>query len=245
MTLSLSHITKSFKGFTALKDVTLTASQNQTTVILGPSGSGKSTLLRCANLLEQPDSGQLTIDEESITFPTKLTTANIRKIRALSSMVFQNFNLFPNLTVIDNITLGPIRVNGESKEQARKTAQSLLEKVGLDDKADSYPLQLSGGQQQRVAIARALAMNPRYLLFDEPTSALDPELEYEVTKVMAALSAEDASLVVVTHNLRFAKKTADRIVFLEHGSIRFDGSTDEFFNSDDARIQQFLSIYDD
>ncbi|RSX53846.1 ABC transporter-like protein [Bifidobacterium goeldii] len=245
MTLTLSHIKKTFNGFTALDDVTLTAPQNQTTVILGPSGSGKSTLLRCANLLEKPDSGTLTIDEESIGFPARLSAGQIRKIRALSSMVFQSFNLFPNLSVIDNITLGPVRVNGQSKQEAQDAAKSLLDKVGLADKADAYPLQLSGGQQQRVAIARALAMNPRYLLFDEPTSALDPELEHEVTKVMAALSAEDASLVVVTHNLRFARKTADKIVFLEHGNIRFDGPADAFFDSDDPRIRQFLSIYDD
>lgn len=245
MTLELKNIRKSFGDFVALHDVSIDVPEGETTVILGPSGSGKSTLLRCVNLLEQPDSGELNIDGSSVTFPAKLSTAAVRSIRAHSSMVFQGFNLFPNLTVLDNVTLGPIRVNHEAPERARETGVALLNKVGLGGKVDSYPLQLSGGQQQRVAIARALAMNPKYLLFDEPTSALDPELEHEVIKVMIELSKERVSLVVVTHNLGFARKTADEIIFLEHGVIRFSGATEEFFHSEDQRIRQFLSIYDD
>lgn len=240
--ISLENLTKRFGAFTALAGISVNINKSDTTVILGPSGSGKSTLLRCLNLLEIPTSGTLRIDDLAVSFPPAPSRAATRAIRARSAMVFQSFNLFPHQRVIDNITLGPIAA-GTPAEQARANALTLLERVGLAAKAQSYPSQLSGGQQQRVAIARALAMRPDYLLCDEPTSALDPELEAEVISVLNDLASQDASLVVVTHNMAFAHRTADRILFLADAQISFDATPDEFFEAPSQRIARFLSVY--
>ena len=224
--LSVESLSKSFGTTQVLKNISLDIPSGETTVILGPSGSGKSTLLRCLNLLETPQSGTLTIDDAQVDYSQKLTDAQVRDIRSRSAMVFQQFNLFPNA------------------KQAEERARELLAKVGLADKTGSYPESLSGGQQQRVAIARALALEPAYLLFDEPTSALDPELEAEVIRVLMQLAKEGRSLVIVTHNMAFAKKVADRIVFLENGTLRYNGEPNGFFASDDERIRKFLTVYD-
>ena len=233
--LSVDSLSKSFGDTQVLKNISLDIPDGETTVILGPSGSGKSTLLRCLNLLETPQSGTLTIDDAQVDYSQKLTDAQVRDIRSRSAMVFQQFNLFPNYTALKNVALAPTLNGTLSAQQA---------KVGLADKFDSYPDALSGGQQQRVAIARALALEPSYLLFDEPTSALDPELEAEVIRVLMQLAKEGRSLVIVTHNMAFAKKVADRIVFLENGTLRYNGEPTGFFASDDERIRKFLTVYD-
>ena len=242
--LSVDSLSKSFGDTQVLKNISLDIPDGETTVILGPSGSGKSTLLRCLNLLETPQSGTLTIDDAQVDYSQKLTDAQVRDIRSRSAMVFQQFNLFPNYTALKNVALAPTLNGTLSAQQAQERARELLAKVGLADKVDSYPDALSGGQQQRVAIARALALEPSYLLFDEPTSALDPELEAEVIRVLMQLAKEGRSLVIVTHNMAFAKKVADRIVFLENGTLRYNGEPTGFFASDDERICKFLTVYD-
>lgn len=242
--LSVDSLSKSFGETQVLKNISLDIPDGETTVILGPSGSGKSTLLRCLNLLEIPQSGTLTIDDAQVDYSQKLTDAQVRDIRSRSAMVFQQFNLFPNYTALKNVALAPTLNGTLSAQQAQERARELLAKVGLADKVDSYPDALSGGQQQRVAIARALALEPSYLLFDEPTSALDPELEAEVIRVLMQLAKEGRSLVIVTHNMAFAKKVADRIVFLENGTLRYNGEPTSFFASDDERIRKFLTVYD-
>lgn len=242
--LSVESLSKSFGETQVLKNISLDIPDGETTVILGPSGSGKSTLLRCLNLLETPQSGTLTIDDAQVDYSQKLTDAQVRDIRSRSAMVFQQFNLFPNYTALKNVALAPTLNGTLSARQAQERARELLAKVGLADKVDSYPDALSGGQQQRVAIARALALEPSYLLFDEPTSALDPELEAEVIRVLMQLAKEGRSLVIVTHNMAFAKKVADRIVFLENGTLRYNGEQTGFFASDDERIRKFLTVYD-
>ena len=242
--LSVDSLSKSFGETQVLKNISLDIPDGETTVILGPSGSGKSTLLRCLNLLETPQSGTLTIDDAQVDYSQKLTDAQVRDIRSRSAMVFQQFNLFPNYTALKNVALAPTLNGTLSAQQAQERARELLAKVGLADKVDSYPDALSGGQQQRVAIARALALEPSYLLFDEPTSALDPELEAEVIRVLMQLAKEGRSLVIVTHNMAFAKKVADRIVFLENGTLRYNGEPAGFFASDDERIPKFLTVYD-
>lgn len=239
--LRLENVNKTFGGNLALKDITTTFENNQTTVLVGPSGSGKSTMLRSLNLLEMPESGKYYFDDLELDFKKGISKKEILKVRRETEMVFQNYNLFPHLTVLKNIIEGPVHVLKEDKESATKRAYELLEKVGLSDKADAYPQQLSGGQAQRVAIARSLAMNPRYILLDEPTSALDPELELEVLKVLLQLAKEKQSLIIVTHNLAFAQKVADKILFVEDGQILFQGTKDDFFNSDNQRIKNFLS----
>lgn len=238
----LNQITKKFGDFTALHGISVDIALNQTTVILGPSGSGKSTMLRCMNLLEVPTSGSLEVGGDKVSFPPAPSRAQAMAVRAHSAMVFQSFNLFPHLRVIDNVTLGPVSA-GRDREATRAEALRLLDRVGLGEKAEAFPSQLSGGQQQRVAIARALAMGPDYLLCDEPTSALDPELEAEVIAVLAELAREDASMVVVTHNMGFARRTADRILFLADGLIEFDGGPEAFFEGPSERIRRFLAIY--
>ena len=230
--IKLRNLTKKFGQNTVLNDLNLEFKDAQTTVILGSSGSGKSTLLRCINLLEIPDNGELELGDEKIKFGKK------------TGMVFQSFNLFPHLSALQNVTEGPTQVLKVPKEEADKEALSLLEKVGLKGKEHEYPSRLSGGQSQRVAIARALAMKPSFLLLDEPTSALDPELEAEVLKVISELSHEHKSLIIVTHNMAFARRVADRILFLEGGNIAFDGSSEEFFSSDLPRIKKFISAMD-
>ena len=242
--LSVESLSKSFGETQVLKNISLDIPDGETTVILGPSGSGKSTLLRCLNLLETPQSGTLIIDGAQVDYSQKLTDVQVRDIRSRSAMVFQQFNLFPNYTALKNVALAPTLNGTLSAQEAQERARELLAKVGLADKVDSYPDALSGGQQQRVAIARALALEPSYLLFDEPTSALDPELEAEVIRVLMQLAKEGRSLVIVTHNMAFAKKVEDRIVFLENGTLRYNGEPTGFFASDDERICKFLTVYD-
>ncbi|SOC44127.1 amino acid ABC transporter ATP-binding protein (PAAT family) [Ureibacillus acetophenoni] len=239
--VKFKEMNKSFQNHHVLKNINVEFNKGETTVILGPSGSGKSTLLRCINLLEIPQTGTLEIDSLKVDFTQKLSQKDKLLIRQNTAMVFQSFNLFPHMTVLENVIEGPITVLKKDKSKMIQIGEQLLEKVGLLHKKDSYPSQLSGGQQQRVAIARALAMEPKFLLFDEPTSALDPELEGEVLKVLKALSEEQKSMILVTHNLNFARVAADRILFLENGEILFDGRTDEFFNNtENERIISFI-----
>lgn len=241
--LELTNVSKSFGDNTVLNDVNLQVREGETTVVLGPSGSGKSTLLRIMDLLEVPESGSLSINDDSVDFGGRLSDAQIRSIRKHSAMVFQSYNLFPNQTVLKNVSLPPVLNGKASASEAESRAKELLGKVGLGERLDEYPDNLSGGQQQRVAIARALAVSPDYLLFDEPTSALDPELEAEVIKVLVELAEEKRSLVVVTHNIQFAKKVADRVIFLDDGRLGFDGAPDEFFSSDNERIRRYLTTF--
>ncbi len=242
--LEINQLSKSFGDQHILRGINAQMQAGETTVILGPSGSGKSTLLRCLNLLEMPEQGSLRIENDEVHFGAPLSESQVRKIRQHSAMVFQQFNLFPNLTALENVALAPVLNSKYSKTESRKVAEELLVKVGLGKRVSSYPEQLSGGQQQRVAIARALAMSPDYLLFDEPTSALDPELEAEVIRVLIDLARENRSLVVVTHNMAFAQKVADRILFLDGGKITYDGAPAGFFSSDDVRIKRFLNIFE-
>ncbi|AYF92105.1 amino acid ABC transporter ATP-binding protein [Apilactobacillus bombintestini] len=240
--LNLKNVSKTFGKQHALDNISLQFPKNKTSVIVGPSGSGKSTLLRSLNLLEKPEAGEYDFNDLKIDFgQKKLSSKTILQIRRKTSMVFQGFNLFPHLTVVKNVMEGQVQVLGKSKDEARTEALHLLDKVGMKDKADAYPSQLSGGQAQRVAIARSLAMHPEYILLDEPTSALDPEIELEVLKVLLELAKEKQSLVIVTHNLTFAQRVADKITFIEDGKVGFDGPTEEFFSSDDSRIKDFLA----
>lgn len=242
--LELTDVSKSFGDTTVLRGITLALPNGETTVILGPSGSGKSTLLRTMNLLEVPESGRLGINGDSVTFGAQLTRRQISAIRRRSAMVFQGYNLFPHETVLDNVAMPPALNGKADRATARARAVELLESVGMGHRLEEYPDNLSGGQQQRVAIARALAVEPDYLLFDEPTSALDPELEAEVIRVMVDLARERRSLVVVTHNIGFARRVADRIVFLADGGVGFDGAPEDFFASDNERIQRYLNVFD-
>lgn len=229
---------KSFGELEVLKGIDEHISVGEVIAVIGPSGSGKSTFLRCLNLLEKPTGGTITIDGEVIT-DSKI---NINRIREKMGMVFQQFNLFPHLSVLSNITLSPIKVKKMNKDEAEKLAYSLLEKVGLKDKALAYPGQLSGGQKQRIAIARALAMNPEIMLFDEPTSALDPEMVGEVLDVMKSLAKEGMTMVVVTHEMGFAREVADRVLFMDGGVIAESGTPEQIFtNPQNPRTQSFLS----
>lgn len=239
--ISLKHIYKTFSGKVVLDDISIDFPKGQTSVILGHSGSGKSTLLRSINLLEIPESGILRIENDIIIFQAKpLKSKQISSIRAHSAFVFQHFNLFLHLNALQNITAPLSIVHKRPKNEATKIAYELLEKVGLKGYEKSYPNALSGGQAQRVAIARALAINPDFLLADEPTTALDPELTNEVLGVFKDLSNEGKSIIIVTHNLAFAKMCAKNIIFLESGKIAFNGSTQDFFNSSDERIIKFI-----
>ena len=226
--MKLAKINKWFGEKHVLKDVSLEFPAGQTTVLVGPSGSGKSTILRSLNLLEQPDRGTYDFDELHLNFTKSVSRKQKLLLRQKTGMVFQDYNLFPHLTVLQNVTEGPIRVLKQSKEAANQEALEILSKVGLRDFADAYPAQLSGGQAQRVAIARALAMKPEYVLLDEPTSALDPELELEVLRVLLKLAQENQSLIIVTHNMVFARRVADKIVFVEDGTIKYDGDPAAF-----------------
>ncbi len=228
---------KSFGSVKALQGVSITVKKGEVVLIVGPSGSGKSTLLRSVNRLERLDSGRILIDGESVTDPG----ADIRHIREEVGMVFQSFNLFPHLTVLDNITLAPICVLKKNKDEAIETARRLLAKVGLSDKEKAWPEQLSGGQQQRVAIARALAMNPKVMLFDEPTSALDPEMIKEVLDVMTELAREGMTMLVVSHEMGFARAAAHRIIFMDAGQIVEEAPPETFFTSPRGeRTRKFL-----
>ncbi|WP_462103741.1 amino acid ABC transporter ATP-binding protein [Campylobacter concisus] len=244
MAINFKNISKSYGDHLVLDNINTSFKEGQTTVIVGSSGCGKSTLLRCINLLEIPQSGTLEVDDRSVNFKERLSSKELLEIRKKTGMVFQSFNLFPHLTALQNVTEAQIYVQKKNKNEAIKEAKELLAKVGLSHKEDTYPNRLSGGQAQRVAIARALAVNPYFLLLDEPTSALDPELEAEVLKVILSLAKEKKSMIIVTHNMNFARKIADRILFLDKGVIAFDGLVDEFFNSQNERIKSFISAMD-
>ena len=235
--IEFKHVHKRFGNLEVLKDICLRVEPGEVVVVCGPSGSGKSTLIRCVNGLEKVDSGQLTVDGRSLTS----AKTSLRELRAEVGMVFQQFNLYPHLSALETIMLAPIKVRRIDRKQAELTARSLLAKVGIPEKADQKPSQLSGGQRQRVAIARALAMQPRIMLFDEPTSALDPEMIKEVLDVMVTLAREGMTMMVVTHEMGFAKAVANRVVFMDHGRIIEEGSPDEFFRLPrDDRTRQFL-----
>jgi polar amino acid transport system ATP-binding protein len=236
--IAIRSISKYFGAMKALDDVSLDVYPGEKVVIIGPSGSGKSTLLRAINRLETIDTGAITVDGRDLYDGA----SDINRIRMELGMVFQSFNLFPHKTVLKNLTLAPIKLKKISREQAEKAAMDLLEKVGISEKADSYPAQLSGGQQQRVAIARALAMAPKIMLFDEPTSALDPEMIGEVLDVMTRLAREGMTMVVVTHEMGFAREAADRVVFMDQGRILETGAPQHFFeNPEHPRLRKFLS----
>ena len=233
----IKDLYKSYGSNQILKGIDLHVKKSEVVVVIGPSGSGKSTLLRCVNYLEIPTSGTITINQETITKKT-----DINHIRAEVGMVFQHFNLFPHMTVLDNITVAPINVRKKSKEEAETKAMELLERVGLADKAKSYPDQLSGGQQQRVAIARALAMEPQVMLFDEPTSALDPEMVNEVLDVMKDLAHSGMTMMCVTHEMGFARQVADRVLFVDQGKILEDTTPELIFNNPQhERTKEFLA----
>ncbi|WP_246301394.1 amino acid ABC transporter ATP-binding protein [Microbacterium immunditiarum] len=234
----MTDVQKHYGDFQALEDINLTVNRGEVVVVIGPSGSGKSTLCRTINRLETITSGTITIDGKELPKEGKALAA----LRADVGMVFQSFNLFSHLTILDNVTLGPTRVKGVKKADAERAAQTLLERVGVAQQASKLPAQLSGGQQQRVAIARALAMNPKVMLFDEPTSALDPEMINEVLDVMVNLAQEGMTMIVVTHEMGFARKAADRVVFMADGQIVEEATPDEFFtNPQSARAKDFLS----
>ncbi|AHD05372.1 glutamine transport ATP-binding protein GlnQ [Paenibacillus larvae subsp. larvae DSM 25430] len=236
--IKFARVNKYFGQFHVLKDINLEIKQGEVVVVIGPSGSGKSTMLRCINRLETINDGELIVD--GIKVNDRKT--NINELRKHVGMVFQHFNLYPHKKVIDNITLAPRKVLGISEAEAKKTARMYLEKVGIPEKADSYPSQLSGGQQQRVAIARGLAMKPKIMLFDEPTSALDPEMIGEVLDVMKALAKEGMTMVVVTHEMGFAKEVADRVIFMDQGQIVEDALPADFFAKPrEERARVFLS----
>lgn len=239
--ISLKNIVKTYGGKQVLKNLSVDFPDGKTTVILGPSGSGKSTLLRSLDLLVRPESGTLNFSDLQLDYAKPVSKKLSFDVRKKTSMVFQNWNLFPNLTVLQNITTAPETVLGRPKKETEERAHKLLEQVGLSEYADRYPSQLSGGQQQRISICRALAMDPEYILLDEPTSALDPELETQVLLILEELSKMGQAMIIVTHNMDFARSVADKIVFVEDGDILFDGSPDEFFNHPTTRIKDFLS----
>ena len=243
--INIQNLHKKFGNNEILKGIDLHIAKGETTIIIGPSGSGKTTLLRCINLLEAPNKGSISIGGSELTFEEGKTPTDkeILRLRKNTGMVFQGFHLFPHMTVVENIMEGPVTVLKQSKKLAYDKALKLLEKVGLFEKSNSYPHELSGGQQQRVAIARAMAIEPLVLLFDEPTSALDPELASEVLKVMKELSEEGMTMVVVTHNMSFAREVADNIIFIDNGLILEKGTPEMLFNNTtNLRIKQFLNL---
>lgn len=248
--LSVNNIKKSFGDNLVLNDVSLSVKKGDVLAVIGPSGSGKSTLLRCINQLETVDSGEIIICGDTLVKNTEAGKAQYcdretqRKIRLHLGLVFQNFNLFPHFTVLRNITQAPVKVLGQSVQEAEENARALLAKMGLSDKECAYPCELSGGQQQRVSIARALALNPDILFFDEPTSALDPELTGEILKVMRDLAAEHMTMVVVTHEMKFARNVADHVLFMDNGIVIENGSAEQVFDaSSNERTRQFLARY--
>lgn len=270
--LSVKNVKKSFGDLEVIKDISFSLEDGEVLAIIGPSGSGKSTLLRCINMLETVDGGEISIcgdllvsdpqseeaPEESDDSKPKSSQKNkaktvrkpvyapkdqLRKIRLNTGLVFQNYNLFPHFSVLRNITEAPIRVTGMDKEAAQEVARKLLQKMGLSGKEDAYPCQLSGGQAQRVSIARAMALNPKILFFDEPTSALDPELTGEILKVIKELAAEKMTMVIVTHEMAFAREVADRVIFMDQGVIVDEGTPEVLFTSDHPRTREFLGNY--
>ena len=235
--IEIKHLNKYFGDLHVLKDINLTVKRGEKLVMIGPSGSGKSTLIRCVDYLEEPTSGEVVIDGTPLTKKNHLEMA-----RKYSSMVFQQFNLFAHMTVLQNVMLGPVDVLSVSKDEARERAMDLLGRVGVAEQADKVPAQLSGGQQQRVAIARSLAMQPKAMLFDEPTSALDPEMINEVLEVMVRLAQQGMTMIVITHEMNFARRVADRVVFMADGQIVETGTPDEFFDHPQTkRAQDFLN----
>lgn len=246
--LEMNNIQKHFGDLEVLKDISLSVNKGEVLSIIGPSGSGKSTLLRCAVNLEKIDGGKITYNNDVMadTQNGKVMYAKkneLKKIRDSFGLVFQNFNLFPHYSVCKNVIDAPIHVQKRDRAEVEKTAMELLEKMGIADKKDSYPCQLSGGQQQRVSIVRALAMEPDILFFDEPTSALDPELTQEILKVIKELADEHMTMVIVTHEMSFAKEVSNRIIFMEHGVIVEDGTPSEVFASENQRTKEFLGKY--
>ena len=236
--ITVKNLHKSFGNIDVLKGIDQHISKGEVVVVIGPSGSGKSTFLRCLNLLEQPTDGEIYVDDAMITSPK----ADVNKIRQKMGMVFQQFNLFPHLTIMENITLAPVKLKKMTKQEAVVKGKELLERVGLSEKADSYPSQLSGGQKQRVAIARALAMQPEIMLFDEPTSALDPEMVGEVLEVMKDLAESGMTMVVVTHEMGFAREVGTRLLFMDQGIVMEQGTPEEVFsNPKTERTKSFLS----
>lgn len=237
--LKIEHMSKSFDGIKVIEDISLSVKEGEVVSIIGPSGSGKSTLLRCAVMLEEMDGGELVYLGE----PVDSSRNGRRIIRKNCGLVFQNFNLFPHYTVMKNITDAPVTVDHIPRKEAKERAERLLLQLGLSDKADAYPYQLSGGQQQRVSIARALMRQPKILFFDEPTSALDPELTGEVLKVIRELAKEHMTMIIVTHEMQFAKELSDRIIFMEQGRIQAEGTPEEIFNSSNERVREFIGKF--
>lgn len=236
--IRVEHLSKSYSGHVVLRDINTTISQGEVIAVIGPSGSGKSTFLRSLNLLEQPTGGRILFEGTNITSPE----IDINKMRERMGMVFQQFNLFPNMTIRRNIMLAPVTLGKKSRQEASDDAERLLDRIGLRDKADAYPDSLSGGQKQRVAIVRALAMNPDVMLFDEPTSALDPEMVDEVLQLMRGLAKDGMTMVVVTHEMAFAREVASRVLFLSDGLIQEDGTPQQVFEHPTApRLKEFLS----
>ena len=236
--IQVNNLHKSFGETEVLKGITTNIEKGEVVVVIGPSGSGKSTFLRCLNMLEEATSGEIYVDGEHVN----AKGVDVNLVRQKMGMVFQHFNLFPHLKIIDNITLAPVTLGKMTKEDAEKKAMELLDRVGLADKAQSYPVQLSGGQKQRVAIARALAMDPEIMLFDEPTSALDPEMVGEVLQVMRDLAKEGMTMIIVSHEMGFAKEVASRVLFIDNGNILEDGTPEKVFtNPDHERARSFLS----
>lgn len=247
--LKMTNIEKKFGDLEVLKDISLSVKKGEVVSIIGPSGSGKSTLLRCAVGLEKINSGNIIYNDSVMASTTESGSVvyapkkEMKKIHSMYGLVFQNFNLFPHYSVWENVTEAPIKIQKRNKEEVEKQAMALLEKMGIADKKDAYPCQLSGGQQQRVSIARALAMNPDILFFDEPTSALDPELTIEILKVIKELAREHMTMVIVTHEMLFAKDVSSRIIFMEDGYIVDEGTPEQLFNSTHQRTVEFLGKY--
>ncbi|MEG9299017.1 amino acid ABC transporter ATP-binding protein [Mangrovibacillus sp. Mu-81] len=241
--ISIKGLKKRFDDLEVLKGMDVEVKKGEVIVLIGPSGSGKTTFLRCLNALETPNDGSVSIGEKIVDFSKKVPAADILNMRRRTGMVFQTYNLFPHMTALENVMEGPVIVKGKKKAETKERAIRLLEKVGLGDKVDYYPYQLSGGQQQRVGIARALAIEPQVMLFDEPTSALDPELVGEVLKVMKDLAEEGMTMVVVTHEMRFAREAADKVIFMDGGYIVEEGTPQEVFeNPKHERTRQFLNL---
>ena len=241
----INHMRKQFGDLKVLSDISLTVKKGEVVSIIGPSGSGKSTLLRCATMLEQMDGGDLSYCGEKVVWEENgmMTMASPKETKRISrnfGLVFQNFNLFPHYTVLKNVMDAPVSVDKVPKQEAKKRAMELLKQLGLESKADNYPYQLSGGQQQRVSIARALALQPKVLFFDEPTSALDPELTGEVLKVIKELAKQHMTMIIVTHEMKFAREVSDRIIFMEGGVIVEQGTPEELFTSNNLRVQEFI-----
>ena len=243
--LEINHMRKGFGSLDVIKDISLTVKEGEVVSIIGPSGSGKSTLLRCAAMLEKMEGGELIYMGEKAAWEENgkivyASKAELKRIHKYFGLVFQNFNLFPHYSVMKNITDAPVTVDGVSKKEARERAEKLLSQLGLSDKEKAYPFQLSGGQKQRVSIARALALQPKILFFDEPTSALDPELTTEVLKVIRQLAAEHMTMIIVTHEMQFARELSDRIIFMEQGLIQAQGTPEELFTSSNERVREFI-----